>query len=581
VRVAAGLLAALASTIATAQDRPYEVRIEGAGDLTELLERHLPVASRREELAGQRERLRLTLARTPDEARALLAAEGYLDARVTSTMAEPEGGGTRILTLEVALGAPVRVRGVDLRFRGAIRDAGPDAPPTPDAIRGGWTLKPDARFRQADWEDAKRRALRTLLAQRYPTARLAHSQATLDPIARSADLVVELDSGPAFRFGRLEVVGMQRYPESVVHNLNPIRPGTPYSQKALADLQTRLYGVPYFTAVTISADPRDGVDPEALPIRVEVSEADRYRFESGIGFSTNTGLRAQVQVTDHDLFDRGWRWRNLVRYEERAQRGESSLVFPVRSDGWQDETSIVFDRTDLQGFLVESYNWNWRHSKAEGRIERAFTLQAIGSREFPDGTTAQYKRALVPGYAWRYRLFDDLLDPREGFEVGWQVGGGSKAVFSDQNFIRAFGRAVLLLPLGRDNSLVLRAEGGAVEAPSRDGIPAQLLFRAGGDQSLRGYKYQSIGVREGDAVVGGRYMAVGGAELIRWVQPKLGVAAFFEIGDVFEERTKIVPNRGYGVGVRWRSPVGPVNFDLAYGEAVRAYRAHFSIGFVF
>ncbi len=231
--------------------------------------------------------------------------------------------------------------------------------------------------------------------------------------------------------------------------------------------------------------------------------------------------------------------------------------------------------------IVESYNITYKHAKSEGRIERAFIGLAIVSREIPEGGSVNYKKALVPGMAWQYRAFDDPLDPRGGYEIGGQIGGGSKSLYSDQNFLRLFGRAIGLATIANVNTFIVRIEGGVVVAPSRQDIPASLLFRAGGDQSLRGYRYQSIGVTEGQATVGGRYMVIGGAEYIRWIEPKWGVALFFEAGDAYDDYEAMKLKRGYGMGARWRSPVGPINFDIAYGEAARSTRVHFSIGFAF
>jgi translocation and assembly module TamA len=419
------------------------------------------------------------------------------------------------------------------------------------------------------------------LSNRFPAARITRAQATIDAPARAADLAVEVDSGPEFRFGRLEVSGLQRYPPSVVENLNTIRAGTLYSQRALAELQTRLYTVPYFAGVNVVVEPQAAVDPAALPIKVEITEAARRKIDLGGGYSTDTGLRVQGSYTDINLFERGWRWRSLARIETLEQRAESALTLPLRPDGWQDEYTVLFNRSNVRDFEVQSYSVNYKHAKTEGRIERGFTLLATVSREFPEGANVNLKQALVPGYTWRYRVFDDVLDPRRGYEIGWQVGGGAKALLSDQNFLRTFGRAVGILPLTAVDNVVLRLEGGVVFAPSRDGIPAALLFRAGGDQSLRGYKYQSIGVTEGQAIVGGRYLVLGGAEYVRWLAPKWGAAVFIEAGDAFDERTALKLKRGYGVGARWRSPVGPINFDIAYGEAANSLRVHFSIGFVF
>jgi translocation and assembly module TamA len=108
-----------------------------------------------------------------------------------------------------------------------------------------------------------------------------------------------------------------------------------------------------------------------------------------------------------------------------------------------------------------------------------------------------------------------------------------------------------------------------------------VLFRAGGDQSVRGYAYQELGVKLGDATVGARYLATASAEYDWWFKPPYGVAVFADAGNAADTVNDLKPKYGYGVGARWRSPVGPINVDVAYGQAVKKVRLHFSLGFTF
>jgi translocation and assembly module TamA len=138
-----------------------------------------------------------------------------------------------------------------------------------------------------------------------------------------------------------------------------------------------------------------------------------------------------------------------------------------------------------------------------------------------------------------------------------------------------------LIPLGQPNDLLIRGDTGIVFANSREGIPSSFLFRTGGDQTIRGYQYRSIGVPQGEAIVGGRYLALGSVEYTRWVTDTLGAAVFVDAGDAFDDTERFDLAVGYGVGVRWRSPIGPLRGDVAYGERDSGVRVHFSIGYTF
>ena len=133
----------------------------------------------------------------------------------------------------------------------------------------------------------------------------------------------------------------------------------------------------------------------------------------------------------------------------------------------------------------------------------------------------------------------------------------------------------------RVNNLVTRADAGVVIAQSRVGIPSNFLFRTGGDTTVRGYKFESLGVDVGDAVVGGRYYAVASVEVDHWVNQTWGLAAFVDAGDANDSLQDFKVALGYGVGARLRTPIGPFRLDIAYGEETRKVRVHFSVGLSF
>ncbi|HEX5125247.1 MAG TPA: BamA/TamA family outer membrane protein, partial [Rhodocyclaceae bacterium] len=119
-------------------------------------------------------------------------------------------------------------------------------------------------------------------------------------------------------------------------------------------------------------------------------------------------------------------------------------------------------------------------------------------------------------------------------------------------------------------------------AKSRKFVPEDFLFRTGGAQTVRGYSYLELGVREGNAVVGGRYMAVGSVEYTHWLEAsKWGIATFVDAGNATDQLQGFRFKIGTGFGVRWKSPAGPLAFDLAYGVDDKRVRPHISIAIAF
>jgi translocation and assembly module TamA len=209
------------------------------------------------------------------------------------------------------------------------------------------------------------------------------------------------------------------------------------------------------------------------------------------------------------------------------------------------------------------------------------TVEALTELRAVDDLPSSRSKSLPVTYAITKRELDNLVSPTRGYVLSAQLGGALTPLLTDRQFVRAYLRAFWLRPLSPEFTLVLRGEAGAVGSTGKSGVPSTFLFRAGGDQSVRGYAYQELGVREDGATVGGRYLATASAELQYWFKPPWGMAVFYDAGNAADRVADLRPKVGYGVGARWRSPAGPINVDVAYGQAERQVRLHFSLGFTF
>jgi translocation and assembly module TamA len=194
--------------------------------------------------------------------------------------------------------------------------------------------------------------------------------------------------------------------------------------------------------------------------------------------------------------------------------------------------------------------------------------------------------AVSANYVWTGRYFDDVPFPNDGYGFGFELGGGVTLAGDNQPFQRTMARWLGYKPLERGR-LQMRAEGGVVLARKSARVPATQLFRTGGDTSVRGYKYLAIGVPlPGDLVGPGRMMAVGSVEWQRPIEREgrpsdLESTLFIDAGAVADRVRDLRPHVGVGAGLRWKSPVGPVEGAIAYGVKARKLRLHFTAGFVF
>jgi translocation and assembly module TamA len=561
---------------AAAQGVKYRVEIDAPGRFTEVLRANLDIVrwSEREDVTVDQLR---QLARTaPEQARDVLATEGYFSAAAAVELAEEQN--RWLARLKINPGEPTRVVARELRLQGAIgADAAREA--RSRAALEAFNLKDGAVFRQADWDGAKKRALHSVQRSRYAGARIAQSRAEIDPESRQARLLLEIDSGPPFVFGELEVGGLQRYPLSTVRNLSPIRPGDPYEEEALLKFQRRLLNVGQFASAVVSA----GTDPsqaQGTPVRVSVVEAAARRVELGAGYSTDRGPRFQAGYSDYNTLGRAWRFHSLLKLDRLSEQVIGGLTFPREQGGWRNGAEGKYNHQDIQGEQRTDWSVTGARTYSVEEYESQLALQLLEERQLLADGTEDNRKALFLSQAWTWNRLDDLLLPSRGYLVRLQVGGASESLGSDRSFGRMHSRGLYLLPVSDFGTLQFRLEAGAVHAQSRANIPAAYLFRTGGDTTVRGYAFESLGVLEGGATVGGRYMAAGSIEYIQWLTPAWGAAVFYDAGNAVDELSEFRAAEGYGIGARWRSPVGTLSLDIARGAQVDDIRVHFTVGLV-
>jgi translocation and assembly module TamA len=577
VRVLAAILAFLVANLAYAQLQ-YRIEIDAPRELAATLREGLSLARWQNDPRMTPEQLRRLAAESVREARETAATEGYFSAHVEASIAE--GAEPWVVRLAVDPGERTLVEQIDLRFRGPASED-PEAQALVRRVREGWSLRRGEPFRQADWEAAKRGAVRTFSSWRYAGARVAASEALVDPATRRARLTVELESGPPFQFGELRVSGVRRYSEALVENLSPFRPGDVYDRDQLLVYQRRLLESGYFVSVQADIDPAEG-KPQASPVRVAVLEAPTQHFEAGLGYSTDAGPRLELRYSDQDVRDSAWRFGSELRLDEKIQSLQLDFDSPPRPGGrWTTffgrarQTDIQNEATrELSGGI--SYNWGAELTPTSLILSGHLEEQRVA------GDVTDNRHALYVGHRRTFRKTDDYIAPRSGYLALIELGGAPPALAS-RAFLRAVISGSFFVPFGRRGDLLLRGQAARVLADSRQGIPTSFLFRTGGDQTVRGYAFESLGVRQGDAIVGGRRMVVASAEYTHWVGDGWGIAGFVDAGNAWDgdSELKVDPAIGVGLGVRFRTPIGPIRADLAYGEQTGSLRLHFSVGYTF
>ncbi len=583
---------------AAASDAPpagppaLEIEIEAPADLKTLLERHLDLARLATVARGERlsdSELARLIDAAPAQARELLQTEGYFEPEVQIQRRTPTAPDSPPrLRLQLQPGPRTLVAQVDLELEGPLADpaqAGQArAMQALQTLRQHWPMKVGEPFRNAAWSEAKTASLARLRASGHLAAAWGSTEADVDPATRQARLRLSADPGPLFLSGELRVEGLKLHDTQTVGHLANFEPGTPLTETLLLDFQDRLQKSGLFERASVSAEAN--VDQAAsAPVSVQVEETQRQQLVLGVGVSANTGPRATVEHIDRRLFGRAATSRNKAEWGRARQAwdGEVSTHPGPQLYRWLAGGTIERLKTDTDVVLTQRLRAG--RTQDSPRIER-FQFVEVDRSARRTATENSSAVALTANQHWAWRDLDSPVLPTQGLTASLQVGLGQArdSTGLDGAFGRVWGRVTAYLPLGSKWFAQARLEAGQVVAPAGLDVPDTLRFRAGGDDSVRGYAYRSLGPSSGGTVDSGKTVLTTSIELARPLSdqlPQFWGAVFIDAGQAADRFADLRPVVGTGIGLRWRSPVGPLRLDLAYGEAVRKARLHFSVGISF
>lgn len=555
------------------------------------------------------------LVNAPANLRDLLGTRGYFAPVIDIALkpADPEATthplGT--VTIQVDPGPLTRIGSSNVYFKGDIAEA-PEAAAQREAIRAGTATVSGQPFTQPTWDRVKSRALRELTAQRYPRGRIANSLADIDTSSQSAHLHVEIESGPPVQISDIRVEGAERYDAVGIERMARLAgliPGSDYDLEKLQAAQQRVADSGYYGSVFAYVDLDSG--EATAPVVVQVRENLKQKLTLGVGGSTDNGPRLSAEHSNLRVPGLGWRANSKLQYERNDQLLSTDWSAPLAADGWRWRTGARAAR-QLDNFTTTtSQRVTLGQSQETPDLDRTRFVQydrAVAVNpvlRLAEGEDA--KEAISANVGWTRRRFDSVPFPNSGHGLGVTLGLGTTLGSVQRPFLRTEVRWLGYLPLdgaerlvaslgtpsgeprpaGRSGRLALRLQGGAITAADDAPLPRTLLFLAGGDNSVRGYGLRDIGIPQADGgVAPGRYMAVGSLEWQRpiWrdeVRTAWESVVFVDAGAVANQPGDLRAKVGVGAGVRYNSPVGPLQVDLAYGVDAKRLRLHLSVGFSF
>jgi translocation and assembly module TamA len=504
---------------------------------------------------------------------------GYYNARIAATI-EDGGSGVYRLRVKVEPGEPVRVAEVALALNGPGADEGPLK-----ELAAAFPLKRGDVLLQQKYEEAKGALLARTQELGYLDADFSVHEIRIAKTTSTARIRLELETGKRYFFNGVKIEGGTGYPEAFLRRYLTFRPGDVFSYAQLGETQINFTNSERFREVNVTPEKAESREFQ-IPVHVQLKPAPGKTLRQGIGYGTDTGGRFNVHYRDLNVLNRGHEFYSNLHISERLQGLVTGYILPDPVD-IRSSTVLQFN---LQQEDVSTYTsrlialeLDKNHSLSKGELVTAYIkLQWEG---YTVGVQDSSARLVLPGLRYSRNFYDNPTRPTRGFHYGFELRGTHPYLGSDTEALQLVSAGGVILPLPWRLSLRTRAKAGItlLSDPLSD-LPPSLRFFAGGDQSVRGYSYQSLGPRGAAGnVVGGKHLLAGSVELERALFKDWGISVFYDAGNAFDSFTAVRLFEGAGVGVHYYTPVGALNLSVARQVGVDdpGFRVHFTVGFEF
>lgn len=501
-----------------------------------------------------------------------LEAFGYYEAEIETRLEFSEACWTASIAIDP--GAPVLLRTVDIELTGAARE---DAAFTTALERAN--LVAGAQLDHGRYDRAKTRLQDLARTRGYAQARYTTSRLDVYPMEHVADVTLHFDSGPRYRFGDVTLI-QDALEDDFIWSFLDLSKGDPYDNARLASAYVDLSNSGYFETVDIRSLPPDA-ETQTIPIEISLTATPRRLISYGVGFSTDTGPRFRFGRTIRRWNDRGHQFAIDSQVSPVISELTANYRMPFgdpRYEWLSFDTGIKHEKTDTS--TSESLEFGVRRvAERTGGWTRTQMLNLL-VEDYEVGDQLGRSRLLMPGVNFTRLRGDDTLRPTRGSRLSFEVRGGDESLGSDTSFVQLIATTKWIRSFGGGGRVLLRGEAGSTEKDVFGELPPSVRFFAGGDNSVRGYGYESLGpVDANGEVIGGSRLLVASAEYEFPIKPKWSFALFVDSGNAFEG-TSFDAKTSAGFGARWQSPLGPVRIDVGVpmNDPDHGPRLHVNLG---
>jgi translocation and assembly module TamA len=520
-------------------------------------------------------RLQALLAEAESEINAAAQALGYYQLEYqTQLLNNKDCWG---LAINLTPGDPVLVTEVRIEIHGEGR-----TDPIFHEIYDNPGIKVGNRLNHGRYETLKSRFSTLAATNGYFDAEFEYSRININAAEKSATIELVFNTKARYRIGEIRLQH-DILDEKFLRRYFNFKEGDYYNTDTLLELKN-LYNASNYFAVASIAPSLQEMDGNQVPIDIQLEARKRREYSVGLGAATDTGPRVLLGFDDRYVNDRGHSISADLKAAEIKTEALIAYKVPMRHPAYEfvnmyagydkEITDSTYSEKIIHGLSYSHFqNSKWLHLYS---LEFVREHSQIG--DDPEKTT----ESIIPSVSYSRTKTDGSPYPLSGWSLMGRLSGSHKSLGSDFTFVQLYGRGKYITAFG-GGRILLRAEAGATQIEEFSASPASVRFFAGGDSSVRGYDFKSLGpveVQDGkDVVVGGNNLLVSSIEYdYRFRESNWVAAAFFDQGNAADDSNFDVM-RSLGAGVRWISPIGPIRIDFAQAlDGEKGWRIHVSMG---
>ncbi|MGD8235218.1 MAG: autotransporter assembly complex family protein [Chromatiales bacterium] len=487
-----------------------------------------------------------------------LRALGYYSAGISTDLRLTENCWE--MAVQVTQGKPVVVRKQEIRINGEGREE-----PGFRKLLASPPYTPGEPLRHDKYASFKGEIESYASSMGYLDSFFTSHEIVVDPATGVADIHLVMETGSRYRFGKVTVEQSVLSPDYMQKYIQ-IREGTPFSTDALVQQQQLIQSAGYYGNVRVRARYKLAKNLQ-VPVEITAEPAKKSLYRGRIGYGTDTGFRTGVDYELRWVDSKGSRITTTLNYSQAEILGNISYIVPAKKR-LDEYMRYYFNVSNEYGDDIDSESFEVGaayHRLNSSGWDQIVSLRYLNDRTKASGEPLLETQFLIAGIRVQKSVADNPIFTRKGWLLRAGLDGAYEGFISSSDFLQATMYAKLIRPAGEKGRLIARSKLGSTMIDDVNLLPKSLRFFAGGDNSVRGYGYESLGPKNNaGTVIGGKHLFIASLEFEYLFKDPWGAALFVDTGNAFNDWQNMDLQTGVGFGARWRSPIGPVRVDVAW-----------------